>query len=449
MTQLSRRRTIAAVVGGTLAASLGAALTTALATSGPAGGAVPARAAAAATAIPRPAHDPFYRYRGATPLRDLAPGTPLRTRQVTVGLGTQGTPLPARQILYRTTDARGRAVATVTAVLEPVTGTVAPRMVGYLSFYDALSSKCDPSFTLRGGDPGKPNQQLTDVEQGVVTGLRAAGYIVTVPDFENERLDYVSGTESGKSALDGVKATLRALHLSTSSTPVGLMGYSGGSIAADWASELAPRYAPKLKLVGVAEGGLPVDLAHNLRYVDGSAVWSDVMPAAMIGIARSYALDLDHYLSAYGRRIAHTEAHQCIGDFNGAWPHLTIHRLMKPRYRDLLHVPVFRRLLNKLIMGSAPGHPREPLMVVAGKNDGTGDGVMVAADEEALAYEYCHQGVPVEFHELQKVDHTTAGGLFMPLAITFLSARFAGAPPTDTCASVPRGNSLAPIPKRR
>ena len=53
-------------------------------------------------------------------------------------------------------------------------------------------------------------------------------------------------------------------------TQVGIFGYSGGSIAGEWASELAPAHAPELNLVGTAIGGVPVHLAHNLRYVNGS-----------------------------------------------------------------------------------------------------------------------------------------------------------------------------------
>ncbi|HZD64710.1 MAG TPA: lipase family protein [Acidimicrobiales bacterium] len=362
---------------------------------------------------------------------------------MTLGLGTNQTPLPAKQILYRTTDATGNAVASVTTVVLPAGGTVDAKVVAYLSFYDALGSQCDPSYTLRGGNPGAANEQNAQVEQGVINSLHQDGYIVTVPDFEDETLDYVAGTESGMSSLDGIRATLTALALARS-TPVGLMGYSGGSIASDWASELAPQYAPRLRLIGVAEGGVPVDLAHNLAYVNGSPSWSDVIPAAMIGISRSYHLDLTPYLSAYGRKVVAAESNECIGQFLGAYPHLTLQEIMKPQYADITQVPVFRNIMNQLIMGSVPGHPREPLLMVAGKSDGTGDGVMVEGDEQQLAYEYCHQGVPVSFQELQGMNHDQAGAAFMPQAFAYLAARFAGAPPPSNCPLIPPANPLTP-----
>lgn len=394
----------------------------------------------AATGIPLPSHDGFYRYTGRTPLSEIAPGTPLRERRVTLGAMTNATPLTATQVLYRTTDTTGHAVVSVTTVVLPVTSAVVPRVVAYLSFYDAFVSQCDPSFTLRGGEPGAANEQQAEAEQAVVQSLHAQGYVVTVPDFENETLDFMSGTESGMSTLDAIKATLAVLKLQRS-TPVGMMGYSGGSIAADWASELAPRYAPQLNLVGVAEGGMPVHLAHILRYVDGSPKWSSITPAVMIGIARSYHLDLTPYLSAYGRKIVEADAHECIGEFSG---NLTLKQLFKTQYVDIVHVPVFKKLLNGLIMGSVPGHPTEPLLVVAGNLDGTGDGVTIAGDMQALAYEYCQQGVPVDYEEVRQGEHTQTGFAFMPQAFAFLTARFAGTPPVSNCALIEPGNSLQP-----
>ena len=393
----------------------------------------PAEAAESSGTLVRPAKDPFYTYDGNKPLKDIKPGTPLKTRDVTLAADTNQTPLPAEQILYRTTDTLGKAVASVTTVVPPATGTAQPRVAAYLSFYDALSSKCNPSYTLRGGNPGAANQQLTDLEQGTVRSLNQQGYIVTVPDFENQDLHWVAGRESGTSALDGITATLKALKLDRA-TPVGMMGYSGGSIAANWASELQPHRAPELNLVGTAMGGVPANLKHNLPYVDGTPEWSDVIPGAMIGISRAYGVDLMDYLSKWGRKVARTESSQCIGEMSGEFPNLTIKHLMKKRYEDILAVPVFRRIMKDLRMGSVKGHPSAPMLMVWGNHDGKGDDVMVAKDQAALAAEYCSQGVPVQTQELQGADHSQGGASFIPLAETWLAARFAGTPAPSTCA---------------
>jgi hypothetical protein len=393
----------------------------------------------AASTIADPSHDGFYRYTGRAPLSQIAPGTPLRERNVTLAAMTTGTPLPAQQILYRTTDSAGHPALSVTTVVLPATGTAAPRVVGYLSFYDALGPKCDPSFTLRGGDPGAPNQNTAGAEQAVAYNLHAQGYIVTVPDIETETLDFGAGPAYGRSSLDAIKATLAVLKLAAS-TPVGLMGYSGGSIASDWASELAPRYAPTLNVVGVAQGGMPVDFAHILKYVDGTPKWSAVMPAAVVGIARSYHVDIAPYLSDFGAKIVRADSDKCIAEFTG---NLTLKQLLKPQYADVLHVPALRRLFDATRMGSVPGHPVGPLLMVAGNVDGTGDGITIAADQKALAAQYCKQGVAVAYAEVPHGEHTQVGVAFMPQAFAFLAARFAGLPPASNCASLGAAASVA------
>jgi hypothetical protein len=265
-----------------------------------------------------------------------------------------------------------------------------------------------------------------------VQSLAEQGYVVTVPDFENQDLHWVAGRESGMSALDGITATLTALELGQD-TPVGLMGYSGGSIAADWASELQPHRAPDMNLVGTAMGGIPANLKHNLPYVDGTPEWSDVIPGAMIGISRAYGVDLMPYLSTWGRKVARTESHQCIGEMSGEFPNLTIKHLMKKRYEGILAVPVFRRIMQDLRMGTAKGHPSAPMLMVWGNHDGKGDDVMVAKDQQALADEYCGQGVPVQTQEIQGADHSQGGASFIPIAEAWLAARFAGTPASSSC----------------
>lgn len=403
--------------------------------------------AAAQTVLP--SKDPFYRYDGSTPLAKIKPGTVLKKRTITVSLAGNTTPLPADQVLYRTRDELGRPAVTVTTIISPPTASVVPQIVSYLSFYDALGSECDPSYTLAGGDAGTPdNNQQAEVEEGLIAQYLAAGDIVSIPDFEGTKLDWAAGQESGWSTIDSVRATEADLSLSAT-TKVGLSGYSGGSIAAEWASELAPGYAPELNIVGVAEGGIPIDMAHNLRYINGSADWSGVIPAVLVSLTRAFDVNLKRYVSSYGAKLARQVQDQCIGSFRGNFPGLKVQRLLKPKYRNVLKVPVFVHIMNHLIMGSVKGHPAAPLLMGVGTVDGTGDGVMIARDVMGLAHEYCTQGSQVQLNIYKNSDHTTAAIKFEPTASAFLAARFAGTPFIDGCSRIGKGNSLAPLPTKR
>lgn len=400
-----------------------------------------ASASSASSGPVLPSSDPFYQWSG--PLAGVAPGTVLRTRTVTIAVEGTSTPVEATQLLYRTVGELGQPTVTVTTVLRPVpvSGPVVTRIVSWQMFYDALGSECDPSYTLQGGNPSYGD---ASEEEALFAPYLAAGDTVVVPDYEGEDLQWGAGRESGYDTLDSIRAAEQWMGVAAAATPVALAGYSGGSIATEWAAELAPSYAPKLDLVATAAGGVPVDFAHNLEYINGSADWSGVIPAVLVGVARAYNIDLDQYLSAYGEKVVGQVQGGCINSFTGAYPGLTIQSLLKPQYQDFLAIPTFVDIINQLIM-STGGTPAEPMLLGVGNADGTGDGVMVAADVEALAHVYCQRGVNVNFEEYKGDSHTEAAVPFEAETEAFIRARLAGLPVPDGCASVGTGDSIAPL----
>jgi hypothetical protein len=381
----------------------------------------------------RPDRDAFYSYSGSKPLADIAPGSVLKMRATTMYFGPMATPIAGEQLLYRTTGQLGQPTVTVTTVLAPASVPVIPDIVGYLSFYDGLDPKCDPSYTLAGGDAGGAAQQEAEEEELLVNWYLSQGFVVTVPDFEGTDLDWMAGRESGYGTLDAIRATESYLH--APDAEVGLSGYSGGAVAGDWASELAPSYAPKLDLVGVAIGGVPVNYTHLFQYANGNAEYAAAIPAMLLGLSRARHVDLSPYLSPYGAKVVRAESTGCMPDLFGRWPGLTLAKILKPAYRDWRHVPAIAHLLRPQTMGTAPGHPSTstPIYLGVGNSDGKGDGVMRAGDVQALADEYCRQGVPVRFEEYRGASHETAGAFFEPKTGPFLQERFAGVPFADNC----------------
>ncbi|MEV6899429.1 lipase family protein [Amycolatopsis sp. NPDC051372] len=101
-------------------------------------------------------------------------------------------------------------------------------------------------------------------------------------------------------------------HLSGPSTPTGLIGYSGGALASEWANELQPRYAPELKFAGVAAGGVPADLDYIARRIDGGP-FAGIYVGAAVGLARAYpGIDTDTLLNARGKQAFAEVGGQCI-----------------------------------------------------------------------------------------------------------------------------------------
>lgn len=400
-------------------------------------------AAHAATPPVLPSQDPFYTYGGATPLAQIAPGTVLNERPVTLQLEGLTVPVSTEQVLYRTTGERGQPTVTVTTIIKPVVSPLGTKIVAYQNAYDALGSQCDPSYTLQGGNNADSTGQA---EEATIAAYLAAGYTVTVPDYEGEKLEWGAGQESGYGTLDAIRATERSLGV-PSSTQAGMLGYSGGSIATEWAAETAPSYAPDLHIVGTAIGGVPVDYAHVLDYINGDTSWAGVIPAVLNSLPGAFSVDVTPYLSSYGKQVLSQVAGKCIGDFAAAYPGLTIQKLLLPQYSDPYQIPELVTIINHLIMGTTPGRPPgEPMLMGVGNADGTGDGIMVAGDVRELAYQYCQRGVPVTFEQYSGVQHSQAYVPFEAAALTFLKDRFTGLPAPDGCAAITPGNSLAPLP---
>jgi hypothetical protein len=401
-----------------------------------------ATAADAATPV-LPSQDPFYTYTGSTPLPEIAPGTVLKERGVSLSIDGLTVPVSTEQVLYRTTGEQGQATVTVTTIIKPLLSLIGTKIVAYQTAYDALGSECDPSYTLQGGNSSDSTAQE---EELAIAAYVLAGFTVTVPDYEGTNLDWGAGQESGYGTLDAIRATESYLGVS-SSTEAGMVGYSGGAIATEWASELAPSYAPQLHIVGAAAGGVPVDFAHNVTYINGDDDWSGVIPAVLVSLGRAFGVNITQYLSSYGEQVTSQVSGECIASFASSYPGLTIQQMLLPQYSNPFDVPALVTILNHLIMGTSGGTPGEPLLLGVGDSDGTGDGIMIDGDVEALAHEYCQRGVPVTFTVYPGLPHADAAVPFEAQALTFLEGQFNGLTAPDGCALIGPGNSLAPLPQ--
>jgi hypothetical protein len=394
---------------------------------------------------------------GATSLAQYPPGHVLKTR--TLSYHVVGIPLPIKviQLTYRSAGALGQPTVNVTSVLEPPVRLGPPRAVSYQSFYDSLNPADEPSAQIAGGVT--LGGFITDAESLVIAPLLLQGYTVIVPDTEGQTADFSSGREYGINTLNSIRAaTSSPLTGLNTSTPIGMYGYSGGAIATDWAAQLAPSYAPDVnrQLVGAAEGGILVDPAHNLRYVSGSLVWAGVMPMAIIGIARSYQVDLTPYLSSYGQQLFTKLQSASIANVLGQYPGLTFAQLVKPQYANPASIPILVKIENKLDAGLA-GSPTIPMDMGQGADGilegtpgdkpgiGPGDGVMIAGDVRTLARDFCASGTAVDYTEYDALSHTTTFPVWTPTALAWLDSRFAGVQAPNDCAQIPPGNSLAPV----
>ena len=425
----------------------------------------------ASAAAPLPKNDGFYSTGlSSGALAKLKPGAVIKQRPVQY-TPTSGVPATYSgvQLLYRTTGESGKPEATVATVFEPATQPAVPKLISDQFFYDALDAKCDPSYYFHNG--GSSGGGTNSIEGPALASLLATGNTVVTSDYEGRDLAWTAGPKSGRQTLDGIRAASNYKRPTTGagyppSLPggikVGILGYSGGAIASEWAAELAAKYAPDVssRLVGTAIGGIYVYPAHNLKYVSGSPKWSGVMPGALLGLARGFGIDINSYASALGKKLIKQASTSCIDELLGKYPGLTFEQLVKPQYADFEKVPAFVKLNNALIM-STGGTPSAPMYMAQGIDStgqemtpnnkpgiGEGDGVMIAGDTRSLARTYCNRGVSVEYQTFTGSGHTDTFVPFFGEGVAFLNARLAAtpAPAPQNCSSITPGNSLAPLP---
>jgi hypothetical protein len=411
----------------------------------------------ARAAVPTPERDPFYSYQGSTPLANIAPGTVLKTRTLSYHVAGLALPVRAVQLLYRSTGEVGQPTVNVTSVLEPPLALGTPNIVAYQSFYDSLNPDDEPSYSISGGLT--LGGAIPDVESALFAPELISGNAVVVADTEGETADFAAGPEYGINTLDSLRAALSSPATGLARAgKVGLIGYSGGAIATEWAAELAPSYAPDVnrRIVGAAFGGVLADPAHNLRYVDGSTAWAGVIPMAIIGVSRAFHIDLTPYLSEYGLQLYAKLQKASIAEVLGQYPGLTWAQMAKPQYQTPESVPLYVQVVNRLIMGTG-GTPTVPLLFAQGANGvlegtnanqpgiGAGDGVMVAGDVRTLAREYCQRGVAVQYDQFDLFAHIETAVPWIASAVPWLSDRFAGSPAPQDCSQIAPGNPLTPI----
>ncbi len=417
-------------------------------------------AAPAARAAEPPEKDPFYSYEGKTKLKRIAPGTVLKTRTVPFHVAGIEVPITAVQLLYRSTSALGKPTVNVTSVLLPPLKLGSPLVLSYQSFYDSLNNEDDPSYEISSGT--YEGQDIAKVESVLFAPALLAGETVVVPDTEGEEADFSAGPVYGYNTLDSLRAALNSPATGlTGAAKIGLAGYSGGAIATEWAAQQAPTYAPDLSanIVGAAMGGVLVDPAHNLKYVEGSSSWASIIPMSLDGLARAYHLDLSPYLTEYGKQLLESDQHASITNRTEA-PGLTWSEVVKPQYPSPESIPVFVKTSNKLIVGTQT--PSVPVMIGQGNGGeefegtpgnkpgiGPGDGVMIAGDVRSLAREWCSRGVAVKYTEYQHLGHVEGAGPWLPEAEAWLTERFAGIAAPQNCAEIAPGNSLEPMRKAK
>ncbi len=379
-----------------------------------------AGAAAAGGPVPPPDADDFYAAPRMKVLKRAQPGKVLRVRAVDLSASEISVPHRAWQLLYRTADTKHRPEAAVATVIVPDAQYAGRRpLLAYQPAEDSLTRRCASSYELRTGSGGEPSTFSMALDRG---------WAVVVPDYEGPKSQWIAGKQAGHAVLDAIRAAERFpdAGLDRRRTPVGIWGYSGGGHATAWASELQPRYAPEIRVRGVAHGGASADADATARNVDGGPA-SGLLLAAAVGIGRAYPeMRLDEVLNEAGHEMKAEIGELCLEEFVAAYPFRRMSEFTVTA--DPLALPHVARVIGKVGLGHR--EPGAPLFIY----HAIADELNPISASDALVDRYCAMGAEVAYVRSPAGEHIGLQVTGAPAAVAYLADRFAGVPAPSDCA---------------
>jgi pimeloyl-ACP methyl ester carboxylesterase len=417
---VSRRRAaivLAAVIGvaGCSSSSKAAAppsTTTAPATTVAATTTTTAAPATSATASPvGPAGDAFYTPPAGDPGK---PGTLIWWREFTAPSGTVG-----RTILYWSLSATGKPIPVSGVVLAPANGTAAaPNVIAWAHGTAGMGDQCAPSKAFAAG---------TAPELALAPLVTQTNALFVATDYEGLGTAgdpaYLVGRSEGQGVLDAARAVQQLNVGASSASPILLWGHSQGGGAAAWAAELAPTYAPELKIVGAMVGAPAGELTFGNLSTATDAAQIGYALAGIAGLKASYPeLNIGDVLNAKGQEllakvVATCNATAVVAGVSGA-DLVTPGSATAPGWAN-------RIAENNPAQTATP----IPLFIYHGDADTT-----VPVDvSAAMQTKYCRLGVISQRKVYPGKGHVDVIAAALTDLLAFATARWSGAPPTNSC----------------
>ncbi|WPH02493.1 lipase a [Acrodontium crateriforme] len=395
------------------------------------------------TSFPDPNDDPFYSI--PRNIGSFHPGQVLRNRLVATTV--TGRTVKSYQVFYRTTDHQNKAVGTVATIWEPAIPLDPPKIFSYQDAEDALNLDCAPSWAWV-NESSVLEVDLQSDGSIIIPWALSQGYYVVSADFEGHKSAWLVGLMEGRGVLDGIRSVINFFSLRHAEAA--LYGYSGGGHASVWASSLAAKYAPEVKLVGAAFGGTPVDLLSAYKLLNGSPE-ALLAGGAIFGLASGYpelSATLNSLLTANGKAIAAklVSENYCINAHQHDFANFDFGTLFKTNFLDnsvVKKVLAEESLLMNVSSLTVPV-PKFPRF----EWHGTGDVTVPYAPEAQYVQQQCAKGADIRFVTFPELDHSNAYLSGVPGALLFIAEAFGGAltkVPCGTNIAVPAVGSLEAV----
>ena len=333
----------------------------------------------------------------------------------------------AWQVLYRSSAENGDPVAVSGLVVVPPGPPPAAgrRLVALAHSTTGLADACAPSRAM--ADPGSAAGQEV---AAVASGAMAQDWVLAATDYRGLGTPgthpYLVGQLAGRDVLDLARA---ARQLPGSgvypSSPVAVLGHSQGGGAAVFAAELAPAYAPDLRLVGAVVGAPATELGRRVtRWPPARGQDTGFAMMTVAGFHTAYpGLDLGSVLSARGRAALPAVESGCVGEVLAAFGDDDPSQLFAPDGPD--------RGWQAALEANVAG--RQPTGVPVYIFHGDADTVVPAAWSADYQARACTLGMNVTRVLYPGLDHGSVLLAALPPAFRWLSDRLDGQPAPPGC----------------
>lgn len=366
----------------------------------------------------QPAPDAFYSAPEEVPSE---PGRLLRSEPFT----SAEIPAGARawRILYTTTRDEGESAVASGLVIAPDLGEPVP-VIAWAHGTTGFAQGCAPSVLDDGLAAGAMMIQDRVIEQGwamVATDYAGLGTAGPHP--------YLIGEGEGRSVLDAIRAARQLTEAELADETV-VWGHSQGGHAALWTGQLAPTYAPELRIAGVAAlapaSNLP-GLIEGLGAITGGEIFGSFVVAAYT--AAYPELDAADYLRPAARIIVPELAQRCLADRStvvSALQTLLFDRSIWTRDPN-------RGALATRLEENVPDGPVEaPLLI----GQGADDTLITPEAQRDYVEQRCAAGHSVDYRTYPGRGHVPLVEPDSPLVpdlISWTGDRLVGAPEADSC----------------
>ena len=356
-------------------------------------------------------------------IESLAPGDLARAEPMDAylvpGVRLRG---QAWRILYRSTGAIGEPTAVSGTLLLPAgsRGRGPLPLIAYAVGTHGIGDAAAPSRLLSTG---------CDWEAGLMALVLARGHAVVATDYQGLGTPgdhtYMVGRALGCNVLDAIRAARRLAPAELpDGCPAAVMGYSEGGIAAAWAAQLQPSYAPELELAGVAAGAAAADIELAGPTLDGS-FFSFFVAYGAIGYAAAYPeLELEPYLVGDTARTIDALRGTNIVQAAVRGPRFAhVAELTNP---NVLELPSWRARLRENRLGTLA--PAAPVLLHHARHDQ----IVAFEHSEQLLEDWSELGVDVSLHVTRGgFDHISGAVAGAPVALDWLEKQLGrrGAPP--------------------